>query len=65
MGLLLIIFGFLAIIGGAFGKQFYAADVVALRAFNQRSSKWSGRLVFIVVGVALVAVGIKLLVGAN
>ena len=65
MGILLIIFGCLAIVGGVFGKRFYAADVVALGALNQKSSTWSGRLVFILVGVALIAVGIKLFVGAN
>jgi hypothetical protein len=66
MGILLIIFGCLAIVGGVFGKRFYAADVVALGALNQKSSTWwSGRLVFILVGVPLIAVGIKLIVGAN
>jgi hypothetical protein len=63
MGVLLIIFGCLAIVGGVFGKRFYAADVVAIGEFNQRSSTWSGRLVFILVGVALIAIGIKLVVG--
>jgi uncharacterized membrane protein YczE len=65
MGILLIIFGGLAIVGGIFGKDFYAADVIALRAFKQKSSTWSGRLVFVVVGVVLIAVGIKLLLDAE
>lgn len=62
MGIFLIIFGGLAIAGGVFGKNFYAADVVALDSFKQKSSRWSGRLIFIAVGVVLIAVGIKLLV---
>jgi len=65
MGVLLIIFGGLALVGGIFAKDFYVADVVALGAFKQKSSTWSGRLVFILVGVVLIAVGIKLLIGAN
>jgi hypothetical protein len=65
MGFLLVVFGCLAIAGGIFGKRFHAADVVALGAFTQKSSKRSGRLVFIVAGVAIIAVGIKLIVGAQ
>ena len=61
MGVLLVIFGVLAIAGGVFGKDFRAADVIALGEFKQTSSKWSGRLVFIVVGLGLVCVGIKML----
>jgi hypothetical protein len=63
MGVLLIIFGCLGIAGGVFGKRFYAADIVALAAFNQRSATWSGRLVFILIGAALIAIGIKLFLG--
>jgi hypothetical protein len=63
MGVLLVVFGALAIVGGIFGKDFHAADVVALGEFKQKSSKWSGRLVFIVVGIGLVGVGIKMLLG--
>jgi uncharacterized membrane protein YczE len=58
-----VIFGGLAIAGGIFGKDFYAADVVSLSAFKQKSSKWSGQLVFLFVGAVLVAIGVKLLVG--
>jgi hypothetical protein len=65
MGILLVVFGCLAIAGGVFGKRFHAADPVALGEFTQKSSKWSGRLIFIGVGVALIAVGIKLIVGAQ
>ncbi|MGO9336243.1 MAG: hypothetical protein ACLPY1_01920 [Terracidiphilus sp.] len=65
MGIFLMIFGVVAILGGIFGKDFHAADVVALGEFKQKSSRWSGRLVFIVVGVALIGVGIKMLLGAE
>jgi hypothetical protein len=65
MGVLLVIFGVLAIAGGIFGKDFRAADPVALGEFEQKSSTWSGRLVFILVGLGLIGVGIKLLVGTE
>jgi hypothetical protein len=65
MGIFLMIFGGLAIVGCIFGKNFFAADVIALGAFKEKSSKWSGRLVFVVVGVVLIAVGIKLLLEAG
>jgi hypothetical protein len=61
VGILLVIFGVLGILGGVFGKEFRAADVIALHEFKQKSFKWSGRLLFIVVGVGLVCIGIKLL----
>jgi hypothetical protein len=63
MGILLVVFGALAIVGGIFGKNFHTADVIALGEFKQQSSKWSGRFVFIAVGVGLVGVGIKMLLG--
>jgi hypothetical protein len=47
--------------GGVFGKDFRASDVIALGEFKQRSSKWLGRLIFIMVGLGLVCVGIKML----
>jgi hypothetical protein len=65
MGVFLVIFGLLAIAGGIFGKDFRAADVIALGEFKQKTSKWSGRLVFIVVGLSLIGVGIKMLVGTE
>jgi len=65
VGILLMIFGAAAILGGIFGKDFHAADVVALGEFKQKSSRWSGRLVFIVVGLSLIGVGIKMLLRAG
>jgi hypothetical protein len=55
----------LAIVGGIFGKDFYKADILALGAFKEKSSRWSGRLVFIVGGVVLIAIGIRLIVDAE
>ena len=65
MGVLLVIFGVLAIAGGVLGNNFQAADVIALGEFKQKSSRWSGRLVFVVVGVGLIGIGIKMLLGAE
>ena len=64
MGLLLIAFGVLSIAGGILGRNFYAADVNSLAPFKQKSSTWSGRLIFLSVGAALVAIGIGLLLKA-
>ena len=65
MGILLIAAGLVGVAGGVFGKKFYEADILSLSVGNRKSSTWSGRLVFIVAGVGLIAVGIKLLVSAN
>jgi hypothetical protein len=52
-----------AIAVGIFGKNlnFYAADVETGAPFKQKSSRWSGRTVFAMVGVFMLAIGIKLL----
>jgi uncharacterized membrane protein YidH (DUF202 family) len=60
MGVLLILFGLIAILAGIFGKDFHNADVIAQGEFKQKSSIWSGRTVFIVVGVGLIVGGVKL-----
>ena len=65
MGVLLVIFGAMAIVGGVLGKDFHAADVIALGEFRQKSSRWSGRLVFIIVGVGLIGIGIKMCLGSE
>jgi hypothetical protein len=67
MGIILIISGGVAIVGGIVGKTFYKADVVALEVFKSEDKwpSWFGRLLFIVVGVALIGVGVKLLVDAE
>lgn len=61
MSFVLITFGCAAIIGALFGKEFYAADVETCAPFKEKSSRWSGRLVYLIVGIGLLAIGIKLL----
>jgi hypothetical protein len=65
MNVFLVIIGGMAIAVGIFGKNFYTADILSLALYRQKSSTWSGRLVFIVVGIGFVAMGIKLLIGAE
>ncbi|HEV2136769.1 MAG TPA: hypothetical protein VGR47_21295 [Terracidiphilus sp.] len=65
MGVLLIVFGVVAIVGGALGKSFHAADPIALGEFKQKSSTWSGRLIFVVVGLGLIGIGITMLLEAQ
>jgi hypothetical protein len=62
MGLLAIIGGCIAILGGIFGKNFYPADPETGAAYKQKRSVWSGRFVCITAGVFLIAVGIGLMV---
>jgi hypothetical protein len=65
VGILFVIFGGLAIVVGVLGKNFYAADVLSGVGYKQKSSRWSGKLVFIVVGLGFIALGIKLLVSGD
>jgi hypothetical protein len=67
MGLFLVVFGIVGILGGIFGKNFYVADILSLSGFKheQKRSTWSGRLIFLAVGAFLIAVGIKLLMAAE
>jgi hypothetical protein len=60
-GIFFVICGIVSVLGGIFGKDFYKADIETGVPYKQRSSTWSGRLVFIVVGVSFVALGIKFL----
>ena len=62
MGIVSLILGGVAITAGILGKEFYVADVLSGVGFKQKRSRWSGRLICIVVGVSFVAAGIKLLV---
>lgn len=59
--ILFLICGIVSILIGIFGKNFYQADVVTGAAYKQRSSTWSGRLVFIVVGIFFMGMGITFL----
>jgi hypothetical protein len=61
----MIAFGVVSLAGGLLGKEFYYADIVTLAQGKRRSSTWSGRLVFIVVGVGLIAVGLKFLIDSR
>jgi len=62
---LLMVFGVLGIVGGVLGKEFHAADIITLQAYKQKVTTWLGRLVFIIVGVGLVGIGVKMLLGAE
>lgn len=59
---ILVGFGIVAILGGVLGKEFTVADVISLAEFKppKKSSGWSGRVVFIGVGVGLILIGIAL-----
>ncbi len=59
---ILIAFGVVAILAGVLGKEFTAADVISLAEFKPptKISTWSGRVVFIGIGVGLILVGIHL-----
>ena len=63
VGTLLVIFGGLAIAGAIFGKDFRAADAITLQELRQKIPAWVGRLLCGVVGVGLIAIGIKMLIG--
>jgi len=65
MGIVFILAGIAGIVAGITAKQFYNADVLFLSRYRQVSSTWSGRLVFIAVGVLFIALGIKILVDGN
>ncbi len=62
MGVLAIVGGCIAILGGIFRRNFQAADPETGAAYKQRSSVWSGRFVCITAGFFLVAVRIGLIV---
>ena len=64
MGTLFVIVGILAVAAGIFARTFYAADILSVSPYKDRDrmTTWLGRIVFIVVGVALAALGIKFLV---
>ncbi len=63
MGMFFVIMGVALVVVGIVGRKFSKADVLSLSGYRQRSSAWSGRLLFIVVGVLFVAWGIRLLMG--
>jgi len=63
IGTILVIFGALGIAGAIFGKDFRSADAITLHELKQRIPTWLGRLLCIVVGIGLIAIGIKMIIG--
>ncbi len=61
MGLVFIILGAIGVILGVRGGRFYIGDSDAMTSFNRESSTRSGRTVFIIAGILLIALGIKFL----
>jgi hypothetical protein len=58
-GIVFLISGVIAILAGIFGRTFYKAGPMGVSVFTERRSTWSGRLIFIVVGMMFVALGAK------
>ena len=60
MGFFLIVAGLVAVVAGVLGKKFTVADVDSLAEFKppRESSTWSGKAVFIGVGVGMILIGI-------
>ena len=59
MNVIFIVLGVLAIAVPFFGKgEYHNADISALSEIPGKVSAWSGRLLFIVVGVCFLAFGI-------
>jgi hypothetical protein len=65
MGILSLIAGSVGILVGIFGKDFYVGDVFATGSYNRKRSTWSGRLISLLAGVSLLALGIVILLRGN
>jgi hypothetical protein len=63
MGIVFMLVGVAGILGGIFGKKFYAGDALTLSSYKneRRVSTWYGRLIFILVGTCFIALGVKFL----
>lgn len=61
MGILLIVVGVAAVVGGVFARSFSATGVFSLSSEDKRIPAWYGRLVFFGVGAGLIAVGVRLI----
>jgi hypothetical protein len=59
MSLFSLILGVFSIAVGILGKDFYVADVLSGVGYKQKRSKWSGKLICIVVGLLFLAIGIR------
>ena len=62
MGTVFIICGLIGVILGVRGGKFYIGDPDAITSFKRESSTRSGRAVFIIAGVLLIAFGLKFLI---
>jgi hypothetical protein len=67
IGSLLVIFGVLGIAQAIFAKEFLAVDGLGLHEFKKKRKlpTWLGRLVGAIVGLGLIAVGVKMLIGGE
>lgn len=67
IGTLLVIFGALGIAQAILAKEFWAVDGLGLHEFKKKRKlpTWLGRLVGAVVGLGLIAVGVKMLIGGE
>ncbi len=63
----LVIFGALGIAQAISAKEFWAVDGLGLHEFKKKRKlpNWLGRLVGAVVGLGLIAVGVKMLIGGK
>lgn len=61
MGIVFVIIGCIGVVVGIVGKEFYVGGDDAIASFDRKSSRWSGRVVFILAGLLLIAFGIKFL----
>jgi len=62
IGIALIISGCAGLTIAALGKNFSVGDADAMTSWNKPRSRWSGRLVFLIAGLMLLAIGIRLLI---
>ncbi len=61
MGVLFTILGCALLLASFKVKGFFVSDPDAIASFARPRSKWSGQLIFVVVGIGMLAFGIKLL----
>lgn len=61
MGPVFVLAGIVAILIGIFGKTFYEGDALTSASYKRerRVPTWSGKAIFIIVGSAFIALGLK------
>jgi hypothetical protein len=62
IGIALIIGGCTGLAVAVFGKNFSVGDADAMTSWDKPRSRWSGTLVFLIAGLMLLAIGIRLLI---